>query len=1009
MLVPGDNSPYHSRVVFWSFDGPSGLLGKEWGWLTGNDGCVAFPSASFNDLGLGPSGVDIFCSGHAPLGDATGRILLAGGTDPVINIYGERRARIYTPSTHYTAGSWSTGDTMKFGRWYPSLTALRTPGRALVMGGQSYRHHRFFGGRHDGAVPSGTVGDSVYRFAPVKDGWWDAAVYPSLELGNKPGWREGHTFVEMGGAPSFKDPSGRNYQVLFGGSGASGTPLNDTWFLTKDNNPLGSDYAYAWTKKPPNALDQTPPVRSDHTAIPALNNMMVVYGGRDNSGAPLSDVFRLYKSGNNFQWSQIIPTGTAPTARFGHTAIYDETIRAPGDTLRRMIVYGGTSALNQAPTDTSVYELRFNSPTSATWSKMTQVGGGSPAPRYWHSMTQDPNARLFATGDLAHVAFLFGGALGGGAYSDTLWALWIHQDGTVSWERKNFGGDAPLGRARHSATFDAVQGKGTAGGEIGRLYISGGETTSGPADPHVFVVDPWNASPTPTWSKWADPGYTLSGASEVLERDIGFNRIPEVYDAVTGHWTAYTNAPLNGFGYPVSFIVPGSTTGGGRVVTVAPDWQSYWLDLPASGLPATGWQTASGLSSQFAPESGVMYLGSWIMIAGGLGAGGVVGTTKNLNVSGLNASSAWHSAGVMQPRIYTNLVLLPTGKVLAVGGNGTQSQSNDAPITRPQIWDPATETWSALTDLADQPTVRGYHSTAILLPDGRVLSAGGSGTSPTTFDFAQTKANLFCPPYLFKADGVTPATRPVITAAPTVVPWGKAFTICTPNFGQVSRVCLIRSGATTHGFDQNQRYLPLSFNAVPGSSTIRAFAPASADSSPPGYYLLFLTGSADGVDVPSIASWVRLGDDPVTPCTITDLGGCPHWAYPHGSSGDLWWTAPTHSTTYCCSPPAGAKCTAYDIRRSTAPITEGNWISATLISGVPSTMPGAPGTAEYWANISFGPGKWYIRMKASNAGGGWSALSNETIIDLTGFRGLRGWLLRRLGRWRRWLECAAER
>lgn len=228
VLVPGDGNPYHSRVLYWRGATPTRFDGGEWGWRTGNDGCAAFPSSSFDNLGLGTSGLDIFCSGNTLLPD--GRVFVPGGHDPVTGSYGEKRSRIYARGSGSAAGTWSDGTDMSQWRWYPTATALRD-GRVMVAGGDTYAHHRMFGGRHDGAIPSGTDGDLVYRFAPVAGGKWDAAVIPNQDpINGKPGWREGHTFIEMDGASGFLDPSSRYFQVLFGGRSTNGSPKNDTWF-----------------------------------------------------------------------------------------------------------------------------------------------------------------------------------------------------------------------------------------------------------------------------------------------------------------------------------------------------------------------------------------------------------------------------------------------------------------------------------------------------------------------------------------------------------------------------------------------------------------------------------------------------------------------------------------------------------------------------------------------------------------------------------------------------------
>ena len=85
------------------------------------------------------------------------------------------------------------------------------------------------------------------------------------------------------------------------------------------------------------------------------------------------------------------------------------------------------------------------------------------------------------------------------------------------------------------------------------------------------------------------------------------------------------------------------------------------------------------------------------------------------------------------------------------------STTTAPPVFQAELWDPATNRW---TQLASQTVYRGYHSTALLLPDGRVLSAGGRH---------ERTAEVFSPPYLFKG------ARPTISSAPAVVTPGTTF------------------------------------------------------------------------------------------------------------------------------------------------------------------------------------------------------------------------------------------
>lgn len=105
ILMAGDGSPYHSRLLWFRGHGGAGLKGGEWGWNPGNESCESYPGASFTALNPTDPVVDIFCSGHAGLSD--GRIVLPGGTQPLSGNYGENASRLFTPGGGSAPGSWS--------------------------------------------------------------------------------------------------------------------------------------------------------------------------------------------------------------------------------------------------------------------------------------------------------------------------------------------------------------------------------------------------------------------------------------------------------------------------------------------------------------------------------------------------------------------------------------------------------------------------------------------------------------------------------------------------------------------------------------------------------------------------------------------------------------------------------------------------------------------------------------------------------------------------------------
>jgi len=196
------------------------------------------------------------------------------------------------------------------------------------------------------------------------------------------------------------------------------------------------------------------------------------------------------------------------------------------------------------------------------------------------------------------------------------------------------------------------------------------------------------------------------------------------------------------------------------------------------------------------------------------------------------------------------LVVLPDGSVLAISGDDYLVAN---PLVPPELLsnpdDPAS-TWRLL---APPGPPRTAHSSAVLLPDGRVYAAGGLENQT----IGHTTAQIFSPPYLF-APGGGPAARPVIDTVASacmadVLYYGKPFTVTTAQAGTVTAVNLIRPGAATHSFDQEQRFVPLSFSSG-GSSTLNVTAPPNGNHAPPGYYMLFIVAGG----VPSVAHWVHV-------------------------------------------------------------------------------------------------------------------------------------------------------
>ncbi|GLW31142.1 galactose oxidase-like domain-containing protein [Actinoplanes regularis] len=227
-------------------------------------------------------------------------------------------------------------------------------------------------------------------------------------------------------------------------------------------------------------------------------------------------------------------------------------------------------------------------------------------------------------------------------------------------------------------------------------------------------------------------------------------------------------------------------------------------------------------------------------------------TGQNLSV----ASTGSMATGRRQ----LNATLLADGSVLATGGMTSAATSDLVDLnhaaTAAERWDPVTGRW---TLLASASRIRQYHSTASLLPDGRVMTGGG-GICGACMDAGYLEKNIeyFTPPYLYKQDGSGQlAARPVVSAAPAGIDINTKFTISSPQAANIGKVALVGLSDVTHGVDQGQRYVPLTFSA--SGTTLTVTGPPTGGVAPPGFYMLFVV-DADGV--PSVAKIVQVAKSP---------------------------------------------------------------------------------------------------------------------------------------------------
>ena len=384
--------------------------------------------------------------------------------------------------------------------------------------------------------------------------------------------------------------------------------------------------------------------------------------------------------------------------------------------------------------------------------------------------------------------------------------------------------------------------------QSGNILMAGGDTRPkgipnfGVKDAPIF--NPRNnvlsRAPQMNYARWYPTSTVLSnGEILVVGGKDGTGRpvtTPEVYSPATNKWRSLLSISTAGYPeeYPRQWVAPD-----GRVFGIFSDKTMYYLNV--RGNVGTQFLSKLPVNGGVFQSSSVMYRKGKILHVGGTGS-----STNDAVIINLNSGTPWVRA-VRKPqqvgRSWVNSVVLPNGKVMIVGGSQVDNELNGASY-RPEIWDPGTERWSLMA-AAEKPRL--YHSTALLLKDGRVLVAGGGAPGPVR----NTNAEIFSPPYLFEEGGL--AARPKITRAVSAINYGGKLAVQFQSNEKISRVTLIKTGAVTHSFNMEQRFLELSFNDT--ASGISVNIPTSPNNATPGYYLMHLI---DSKGVPSEGHIIRI-------------------------------------------------------------------------------------------------------------------------------------------------------
>lgn len=437
-----------------------------------------------------------------------------------------------------------------------------------------------------------------------------------------------------------------------------------------------------------------------------------------------------------------------------------------------------------------------------------------------------------------------------------------------SWDRFNFGGNNPQ---TYTSVFNTATRQvqeflvtdtqhdmfcpGTVMLSDGRILVNGGGSTVTSTSIYDFRTNTWSRIENMNIRRWYNSSVTL-GDGRVLtwggNAPDGHASPAEVWEDGVG-WQIINGMDINiylGTGDQTSWHPQMFQAPNGRVFIAGPGPNMYWADLDDAGSVLEFAGTRPDGYSQHG--SYIMYEPGKILKFGGADqeANSGVVTDRAFIIDITGPSPVVTETGTMNSlRKFVNGVMLPDGRVMAVGGNTSGNKFSDAgSVYFGEIWDPATGEWSVV-DAMDVP--RNYHSVALLQQDGTVFAAGGGLCGSCAANHSD--AQIYNPAYLYEGDG-TLASRPAITANDDQLGYGQTLNVNIGGGQSIANFNLIRMSTVTHSINTDHRFVPLSFTDQ-GGGNYALTMPASGNVAPPGYYMLFAIAD-DGT--PSEAHVIRV-------------------------------------------------------------------------------------------------------------------------------------------------------
>ena len=397
----------------------------------------------------------------------------------------------------------------------------------------------------------------------------------------------------------------------------------------------------------------------------------------------------------------------------------------------------------------------------------------------------------------------------------------------------------------------------------GNILVAGGNADAklgGIVQTHIFnwQTETWARGANMTGKRWYPSVTSMANGEQAIVG--GGPAQTEVYqnNGAIRLLPGFTNTTYGSRVYPFMISRPDTQLG-----LFGPHDAMYTVNTAGNGV-ITGTGARDGKYRSYGSFA-TYDIGKHLIIGGGsLTEGGITNTpTKTsvvVNTNGGPVPTVTASGSLSTGRRQHNATVLADGSVVVTGGQTSAANSglvdlNNA-ITAAERWNPATGTW---TLLSSANRIRQYHSTATLLPDGRVMTGGG-GICGDCMKAGYLEKNIeyFTPPYLYKSDGSGQlAARPVIATAPATVAINTIFSVTSAQAASIKKIALVGLSDVTHSVDQGQRYVPLKFSV--SGTTLTVTGPPNSGVTPPGHYMLFIT---DAAGVPSVAKMVQVAKGP---------------------------------------------------------------------------------------------------------------------------------------------------